>query len=132
MSSIKLTLAVIFLFLLGACDPGSTIKYSIENKTGESLVVDYEFVYNKDGQTTKKEIVIPADSSKIIHIDYPLGYVGQYHSRENDLSLYYIKLKMGNRVSTKEFKHKDSWLFEKEDDLHATYKLVADSNLFKN
>jgi hypothetical protein len=130
MSKIKLILSAVFLVLLGACDPGSTIKYTIENKTGHSLLVDYEFVHNKDGEISKKQLAIPVDSIKLIHIDYPLGYVEHYHSRQNDLSLSYINLKVGNKVSTRDFKNKKNWIFSKEDDLHATYKLLVDSTQF--
>ena len=129
-NSSKIILTLLLLTLVASCDPGSTIKYEIVNKTNEPINVKYHFVWNASGDTSSQETIINPDSSKIINQDQPLGYIAQFDETHDSMFLYWLTIQQGNKLTSQNFKDKKYWKLDKHDNLNATYKLIVDTTLF--
>ncbi len=123
-------MALLLFSLSSSCDPGSTIKYEIVNNTATSIKATYEFVFEASGDTSAKEMTIPANSSKVIGEHKPLGYVTQYDQEHDSIFLYWLTLQQEDKATSHNFKDKKYWTLEKKDELNATYRLIVDSALF--
>jgi hypothetical protein len=78
MTSLKSILKLSLFSFLSSCDPGSAIKYEIENKTTEPLTAEYEFVVIASGDESSGEITISPNASRINIEDRIPGYVTHY------------------------------------------------------
>ena len=119
-------IAGVVFFILTSCDPGSTIKYVVINKTTAPLKISYQF----HGDQAIMKAIIKSDSNKTIHAEQQLGYVDFINQRKDSLYFYCFKLKQKNRVSDRNFKNKKLWMFTKNDDVNATYTLIVDESYF--
>jgi hypothetical protein len=109
MSSLKIILTLVLFSFLLSCDPGSAIKYEIENKTTEPIKAEYQFVFNASGDTSSQEMTIPANSNKIINEETPLGYMTHYDERHDSISLYWMTIQQGSKTARHNFKDKKYW-----------------------
>ncbi len=125
----SLLFCVVFL---SSCDPGSTIKYEVVNKTKEPVIVKYRFVNNTSGDTSLQEASISGQTSKILNVDIPLGYVDHVDERNVTLPIHQLQLKSKGKVTRQDFKEKKHWKLIKSNENDATYQLIVDSLTFKD
>lgn len=117
---------LIFLLLLNSCDPGSTIKYEIVNKTNEHLFIKYQFPQDSSIQV----ITIPADSTSVINEKNALGYVDQYDENEDSVYFYKLTVKNNDKKVSQNLKDKKRWKLVKKDELNGAYQLIVERSLF--
>ncbi len=132
MNFFKIILTISLAILFVSCDPGSTIKYEITNKTNETIKVKYQFVFTDSGGTSSKETIINPESSKILNQESTLGYVTHYDERHDSIFLYWLTIETQNKITHKNFKDKKYWRLEKTDNQNGTYKLIVDKTLFND
>ncbi|CAN5585157.1 hypothetical protein BH10BAC2_BH10BAC2_11160 [soil metagenome] len=130
MRFIKFGVSLFLLSILSSCDPGSLIKYEIVNNMKEPIIAKYQFVFYKSGDSSTQEMIIPANSSVIIHEDRPMGYLTENDERDDSILIYWLRLEQGNKLTSQNFKDKKYWKLEKEDEQNGTYKLIVDTALF--
>ncbi len=131
-SILAIVIFTLFTLFLVSCDPASTIKYEIVNKTSDSIDVLYKFVYNASGDTSFEHITIRGDSSKIISREARLGYVSVNDDKNDSIPLYWLNIKQGYKKTRQNFRDKKYWKFEKMDNHKADYILIVDTLLFNN
>jgi hypothetical protein len=124
--SFSVSLMFASLLILASCDPGSVIKYQIENKTKATFVVKYQF----PGDSLQTFVNIAPGSNKIIKKQDRLGYVDDANRRIDSIYFHNFEVKAGDKISLKNFKDKKYWRFKKDDYLHASYILTIDSSFF--
>ncbi|RYG19691.1 MAG: hypothetical protein EOO07_06350 [Chitinophagaceae bacterium] len=127
----KLILLLFYTMHLSSCDPGSTIKYEVVNKTKEQVIVEYQFVYNAKGDTSLQEANISGQTSKILNVDMPLGYVDHVDERNITLPIHQLRLKWNGKVTRQDFKERKHWKLIKSNENEATYQLIVDSLTFE-
>ena len=115
------------LLFICSCDPGSTIRHEVVNKTDKDLFLKYQFPQDSAIQVA----TIPADSIKVINEQNALGYVDQYNESNDSVYFYNLTIENNNKKVFHNLKDKKKWKLIKKDELNASYQLVVDSLLFE-
>jgi hypothetical protein len=119
------------VMFLSSCDPGSTLSYSIVNKTDSPLKVKYQFVFTTSKDTSIKEIIVLANSSKLLNSERVLGYVDRVVKERDSIYLYKLILINGNNIIRRNFKDKKYWTLIKTNEQMGTYSLIIDSGFLR-
>ena len=94
------------------------------------MMVEYEFVYNVNGDTSLQRVITPGQSSQVLNVDMPLGYVDHVDERNATLPIHQMRLKSNGKVTKQDFKDKKYWKLIKSNENEAAYKLSVDSLTF--
>lgn len=113
------------LVILSSCGPGSTIKYSVLNKTAKPFNLKYQF----PGGLLMHSETIRTGATKAINKEKRLGDVDDINKRLDSISFNTLILEQDGIISHADFKDKKYWIFKKEDDWNATFTLIVDSTL---
>ena len=114
------------LFILSSCDPASSIRYIIVNKTTKPLNVEYQF----PGGLLPHTDSIAANSSMTVNEEKRVDDVDEINKRLGSISFDILILKQSDKLSHVNLKNKKYWIFKKDNERIATYTLIVDKSFF--
>jgi hypothetical protein len=125
-----ITFTVLVILLFASCDPGSTIKHEIWNKTSKPIKVEYLFIFSTDNDSITHETIINPNEIKTINETSHLGYAEQFNESHDSIYLYSMTIIQDSLIATRNFKDKRNWSFRTEGKDVGIYKLTIEENNF--
>jgi hypothetical protein len=123
-------LTAFVVLLLASCDPASTIKYEIWNKTAKPIKVEFYFVFSSTNDTIIQETIIKPDELKTINEELHLGFARQIDESRDSIYFYSLRIMQDSSVAMKNLKNKKYWKFETQGKYIGIYILKIEKNFF--
>jgi len=127
---IIISFALIVIFAIISCDPGSTIKYEIYNNTNRPIRINYQFVSGISSDTSIQSTIIEPYKNKTINEEMHLGSADYIDKSRDSILMYLMSIKQDSSLTTINFKDKNLWKYNVKEKYLGIYQLKVEQDFF--